>query len=275
MLIDRDLCKLCLIYSRSMDLITLGRGSELSKLLRHIAELIDRSSSRTTMFTESYNYVKSLLNSSDPYINKKERLSELGRKIARMVREHIASRNWDLHTAIKISAASNIIDTSVIGYEPRDLSRAIWDEPAIDEYSEIPRDKRIVIALDNAGEAEVDLVLAETLLRNNYNVAIAVRREAYEIDVTYSDVIDRALDLDIEVVATPNTIPPIAYLADGFAVVKGIANLEAYIEMGRIETLHLFRAKCTVLANIFNVPKNASLIVASKTVKNVAKQIFN
>lgn len=254
-----------------MDLITLGKSSELSKLLKYIAELINKEASRTTIFTESYNYIKNLLNLSDPYIHTKKRLTEVGKRIAKTVRKYVASRNWDLHTAIKISAASNIIDTSVIGYEPKDLDKALWDEPSIDEYREIARDKKIVIVLDNAGEAEIDLVLAETFLRNGYTIAIATRRETYEIDVTYNDIVDRALDLDIEVIVTPNNISPIAYLTDGFAIVKGIANLEAYIELGKIETLHLFRAKCTVLAKIFNVPKNASLIIAGKTVKNATK----
>lgn len=247
----------------------LNRGSELPKLLKYLADLLEQKKSRTAIFAESYNYIKMLSNSPDPYIYVKKRLSETGKAVAKIVREYLADMNWDLHEALKISAAANIIDTSVIGYEPKDLDKAIWDSPAIDEYTEIPKDKKVVLVLDNSGEAEIDLILAETLIKNNYKMAIAVRSEAYEIDVTVNDIINRASELGIEIIVTPSNLSPIAYLQNGFAIVKGIANLETYTELGTIESLHLFRAKCEVLAKIFNVPKNSPLIIAGRTLKKI------
>ncbi len=255
--------------------MALGGGSKLPELLKYIAELLDKGYSRTAIFTESFNYIKELLNSSDPYIYTKRKLSEIGRRVAKIVRKHLANSNWGLHEAIRISAAANIIDTSVIGYEPKDLDKAIWDKPAIDEYTGIPKDKKVVIVLDNAGEAEIDLILAETFIRNGYNTSIAVRKEAYEIDVTYSDIIDQATNLGIEIIATPNNTPPIAYLTEGFAIVKGIANLESYIELETVKSLHLFRAKCEVLAKIFDVPKNSPLILFGDKSRKLLKNLFS
>jgi len=269
LLIDENLCRLCLVYSRSKDLIAFNRGSELPKLLRYIADLLDRKGSRTEIFAESYNYVKMLADFPDPYIYMKKQLTEIGKKVAEKVRRYLAERNWDLHEAIKISAAANIIDTSVIGYEPIELDKAIWDRPAIDEYTEIPKDKKIVIVLDNAGEAEIDFILAETLVRNGYNIAIAVRKEPYEIDIAYHDIADRVTDLNVEIITTPSNISPVAHLKDCFAIIKGIANLESNIEMGMVESLHLFRAKCEVLTKIFNIPKNSPIIITGKVLKNL------
>lgn len=273
MLINENLCRLCLVYSRSKDLIAFNRGSELPRLLRYIADLLDRKNNRTEIFAESYNYVKMLANSFDPYTYMKKQLTDMGRKVVEKVKRYLAERNWDLHEAIKISAAANIIDTSVIGYEPIDLDKAIWDKPAIDKYTEIPKDKKIVIVLDNAGEAEIDLILAETLVRNGYNIAIAVRKEPYEIDITYHDIADRVTDLNIEIITTPGNISPVVHLKDGFAIVKGIANLESNIEIGMVESLHLFRAKCEVLAKIFNVPKNSPIIITGEILKNIFRRI--
>jgi len=269
--IDKDLCILCLIYSRSKDLVTFNKGAETPKLLRYIAEIIEHENSRTEVFTKTYNHIKLLLNSPDPYTYTKRRLTEVGKRVATIVRKYLDEKNWDIHEALKISAAANIIDTSVIGYEPKNLEEAIWDKPAIDEYNyiEIPKNKKIFIVLDNSGEAEIDLILAETLMKKGYNIAIAVRKEAYEIDVTIDDIKDAILNQNIEIIATPRNISPVAYLKNGFAIVKGIANLETYteIEQETIETLHLFRAKCEVLAKIFNVSKNSPLIITGKTIK--------
>jgi len=62
------------------------------------------------------------------------------------------------------------------------------------------------------------------------------------------------------------------YLDDGFIIAKGIANAEAYIEFGKQPSIHLLRAKCDVIANLFNVKKNSILIVSGDTIKNKFKQ---
>jgi uncharacterized protein with ATP-grasp and redox domains len=137
----------------------------------------------------------------------------------------------------------------------------------IEEIPEIPRDRTVYIAVDNAGEAAVDMVLAEALRANGYEVKLAVRSESYEIDVTWEELESIT---GIEVVKTPGNKPPVLYLNEGFIIAKGIANLEAYLEDEEVkETLHLLRAKCNVLAAMFKVPKNAPIIATGRTVREL------
>ena len=148
-----------------------------------------------------------------------------------------------------------------------DLEKAIWDRPWIEEIPEIPRGEIVYIAVDNAGEAAVDILLAEALRANGYEVKLAVRSESYEIDVTWEELESTT---GIEVVKTPGDKPPVLYLNEGFMIAKGIANLEAYLEdEGVKETLHLLRAKCNVIAAMFKVPKNAPIIATGGTVRRL------
>ena len=148
-----------------------------------------------------------------------------------------------------------------------DLEKAVWDRPWIEEIPVIPRDRTVYITVDNAGEAAVDILLAEALRANGYEVKLAVRSESYEIDVTWEELESTT---GIEVVKTPGDKPPVLYLNEGFMIAKGIANLEAYLEdEGVKETLHLLRAKCNVIAAMFKVPKNAPIIATGGTVRRL------
>ncbi len=258
-----DYCKLCLIESRCEDLLYLGRGDLIPQLLKYLGDVI--GASRSEAFTNSYNYVKTLLRSEDPYLKVKEALSAQAVVVAGYVREYLSNHGWDLIKALEFSAAANIIDTSVLGFKPRRLEDVIWDRPAINEFRGIPEDK-VVLALDNVGEFEVDLILAETLIKNGYEVVLAVRSESYEVDITYNEAIKRELPRGIKLTTTPGSIPPSTYVKEGFLISKGIANAEAYVESNQhVKSIHLLRAKCDILSELFSVPKNSPLIVSGET----------
>ncbi|MDK6029125.1 ARMT1-like domain-containing protein [Ignisphaera sp. 4213-co] len=264
MWIDNDYCKLCLIYSRSKDLIDLGCGNKLPALLKKLAKIVDEENSRSKAFTSSFEYIKRVVKNKDPYQEKKNVLKEIGKRIAQNIEKHIASVNWDIREALRISAAANIIDTNVLGYENvHSLDEAIWDKPVIEDIPDIPKNEDIYLVLDNAGEAEVDKVLAKTLIHNGYKVFIVVRSKPYEIDVTIKDFEES----NFNIISTPGSISPIAYIDKGFVIAKGIANAEAYAEFGKTKSLHLLRAKCDVIAKKFGVPKNSVLILSGDRIK--------
>lgn len=266
MWIDDSHCKLCLIYSRSKDLVELGHGDKLPKLLKRLAKIVEEEDSRSEAFAKSFEYIKRLTKSKDPYQERKRMLKEIGKRIAEKVEKHLESVGWDIREAIRISAAANIIDTSVLGYEnTRSLDEAIWDKPAIEDYFEIPKNEDIYVVLDNAGEAEIDKVLAKALMQNGYRTFIVVRNKAYEIDETEGDFDEK----NFNVISTPSSISPVAYIDRGFIIAKGIANAEAYAEFGKTRSLHLLRAKCDVIAKRFGVPKNSVLIVSGDRIKSV------
>jgi len=264
--IDGKLCRLCLVSSRLSDVYRLNMDSEAPRFLRELSELLEEQS-RTEAFTRSFNLVKRMAKSRDPYAGYKRELWTLGWRIARRVEGYLKATGWRLDEALRLAAAANIIDTSVLGYEPVDLEKAIWDRPWIEEIPEIPRGEIVYIAVDNAGEAAVDMVLAEALRANGYEVKLAVRSETYEIDVTWEELESTA---EVEVVKTPGNKPPVLYLNEGFIIAKGIANLEAYLEdEGVKETLHLLRAKCNVIAAMFEVPRNAPIIATGRTIREL------
>lgn len=256
------LCKLCLVHSRTKDLIDLGCPEKVPQLLRFLADVIGKS--RTEAFSESFDYIKVLLNSADPYKERKKELNKATEPVAYNIRRYLAHKSWNLKEALRISAAANIIDTSVLGYESRDLVEAIWEKPALEEHIEIP--KNVYIILDNAGEALIDVALAEIMKRRGHEVIMVVRKESYEIDVLRDDLEAEG----IEIMETQGSTPPVLHV-NGFLIAKGIANLEACIERGRMESLHLFRAKCDVLARMFKVPKNAPVIISRSKVEQYLK----
>lgn len=261
-----DSCKLCLIYSRAKDLIELKCGSKLPNLLQYLAEALAMGS-RSLAFTESFNYIKKLVGSEDPYMTRKKELREIGARLASVVRKYLESINWRVEDALRISAAANIIDTSVLGYQfSDDLDRVIWDRPAMEELIELPKEEVIHLVLDNAGEAEIDKLLAEALMRNGYKVAIVVREDSYEIDVTAKDLDD---ELNVPVIRVPGNKPPVMYIDGGFIVAKGIANAEAYLEFGRGSSLHLLRAKCDVMPKYLGVPKNSAIVISGASLRKL------
>lgn len=266
MWLDNGLCKLCLIYSRTKDIITLGKEDVLPDLLLNLANIIKTGRGRSYVFATTFNMVKRLTDSEDPYATIKAKLDEVGKKLSTIVEKYLEERGWDITEALRLSAAANIVDTSVLGYEAKSLEEAIWDRPVIEEKISIPKNKNVYVVLDNVGEAAVDLLLVKALKIHGYSVSIAVRRESYEIDVTVLDLRDAN---DIHIVEVPGNLSPVFYINEGFIIAKGIANAEAYIEVGRVPSLHLLRAKCDVIAQRFNVPKNSTLIVSGDTLKKV------
>ncbi|MEM2229864.1 MAG: ARMT1-like domain-containing protein [Ignisphaera sp.] len=263
MWIDNGLCKLCLIYSRSKDMINLKKVELLDKMLIELANIIRKNYSRTYAFTYSFNIVKQLTENLDPYRDVKKELNETGRRLSVIVEKYLESVGWNLREALRISAAANIVDTSVLGYEAKNIEECIWDKPVIEEEVEVPKNIDVYIVLDNAGEAAIDLLLAKALKLNGYRVSIVVRKESYEIDILRNDI---ELN-DIDVIETYGNLSPVLYIDKGFVIAKGIANAEAYIEGGKTPSLHLLRAKCDVIARLFKVPKNSVLIVTGETLK--------
>ncbi len=258
--LNRFDCKLCIIFSRTGDLNRLNKPEKISDILRELSILVEESS-RSVAFSRSFSIVAKLVGSTDPYREYKKKLTEIGKKVAETVKRRLENSSWDLGSALRIAAAANIVDTSVLGYRPKKLEEAVWDLPAIEEHVDLP--SNVYYVLDNAGEAQIDLVVAESLERNGIKPTFVVRSEPYEIDVLEEDL------SSYRVVSTPGNVSPVRWISDGFIIAKGIANFEAYIEWGRVPSLHLFRAKCDVLARAFSTPRNAPIVISGEKAKRI------
>ncbi|AFZ70689.1 hypothetical protein Calag_0966 [Caldisphaera lagunensis DSM 15908] len=257
-------CKLCLIENRVKDLIRLKGGDKIPYLLKDLSYQLESNKDRDSLFVDSFNYIKKLIKDEDPYKELKMNLNKIGKEASLIVRKELIENNWNLDLALKFSASANIIDINVLGYEYVDLKDALHDEVKVYEKINLPKEKEIYLIFDNSGEVYIDLLLKESLIKNGYNVKTVIRKNSYEIDVT-SDEIDADIIID-------GNYSPIKKINEGFIIAKGIANLEAYLFSNKkIDTLHLFRAKCEVLAERFNVKKNTPIIISGKNLLNVLK----
>ena len=260
MWLDEADCKLCIITSRTGDLIRLNKPDKLPEILKELSQLLQHPS-RSEAFSFSFQKITELVGNTNPYKEYKEKLDAVGRRVAEAVRQRLQQVSWDLKTALRIAAAANIVDTSVLGYRPKKLEEAVWDLPAIEEYIDLP--PHVYYVLDNAGEAQIDLVVTEALERNGVKSTFVVRSKPYEIDVIEEDL------ASYRVIKTPGNISPVRWLKEGFILAKGIANFEAYIEWGAVPALLLLRAKCDVLSRAFSVPRNAPIIITGEQAKSI------
>ncbi len=257
-------CNLCLIENRVKDLINLKKQDKIPYLLKNLSYQLKSNKDRDSLFVDTFNYIKKLIKDKDPYKDLKMNLNKIGKEASLMIRKELIENNWDLNLALKFSASANIIDTNVLGYEYIDLKEALHDEVKVLSDIDLPNDKVIYLVLDNSGEAYIDLLLKEALIKKGYNVKTVIRKNSYEIDVTSNE-------MDADIIIEGN-YSPIKKVDDGFIIAKGIANLEAYLFSNKkIDSLHLFRAKCEVLADRFNVKKNTPIIINGKKLLKILK----
>jgi Uncharacterized conserved protein len=215
-------CKLCLIESRVSDLIRLGYDDKIPDLLEEISNNLKTGRNRDELFVDTFNYIKKLVKNEDPYKNLKNKLNKIGKKVSLSIRDELIKNNWDVNMALKFSAAANILDSNVLGYEPININNALYDEPKLFGDINIPKNEITYLVLDNSGEVYIDLLLKESLIRNGYNVRTVMRRESYEIDVSINDEI-------IPDIVINGNYSPLRNISNGFLIAKGIANLEAYL----------------------------------------------
>ncbi len=247
--------------------------------------MLEQARTRTELFVESF---RILYGSNDPYANEKNGYNRI---FLRMLSD-LAPRLDDPAEALKILSWANSVDIPAPWYAvaPRDILEGAT--PVGLGFREavklVSTAKRIAIVLDNAGEAVVDIAYAIKLANKGVEVALAARSKPYEVDVTVAEakklveIVSRELGVskpDIEVYGTGTHYPPTAVsevtsVLNTFdaILVKGIANLEAFIEYKLLDpnrTIILFRAKCPVLSSIFGVPLKTPIIAHARRVLEV------
>ena len=265
-------CILCLVHGRIQQVA--GRLDLEARVLAKAAELVAKWPSRTNVFVESYDYVEGLLGVRDYYAERKRELNRAAMDYA--ARVDIPSSAAE---AIQFMAAANGIDISMPQYSPRveKLLRGLGEKPCscglgdreLEDMTSTA--SRLVIVLDNAGEAVFD-ILAGGRIAEAYGLELVLvaRSEPYEIDVTEAEArrLASLLGVRASVVGTGSRLPAFHPTAsrearrvvdspDSMVVVKGIANLEAYMDYWSLYRNHrmvfALRAKCSPLARFFGV----------------------
>ncbi|MEB3825056.1 MAG: ARMT1-like domain-containing protein [Desulfurococcales archaeon] len=262
-------CWSCLVKSRG-----LGKAELESELADSMWD--KASSSRTRAFIESYSIMAERLG-YDPLKEEKARLNEEALEV--VDRDFIG--RLDFRGILKVMAAANAVDWGLEGYRfsIRELLDG-WSEALVMDYPYTEADS-VVVVLDNAGEAVVDLLAAERLKELGFNVVVVARSEFYETDITVDEAVELShrMGLNLTIIGTgsryPGTFyPELPYNLKGLleysdiVLAKGIANLEAASESMPLglsgKFYHLLRAKCIPISEVFDVDVGTPLVTSLK-----------
>ena len=266
-------CVMCLVHGRLQGLR--GRLELEARMLGHIAGLVARWSSRTDVFVESYDYMLRLLGDLDPYRGRKEALNRRALELL----PSLPLGEMGASDLVALMAAANGVDIDMPSYraDDRRVFRGLRDQPQWLGTSPgeveglLHRAERIVVVLDNAGEAVIDVAAAARLAEmTGARLYLVARSLPYEVDVTLAEAaeIRDRLAPGAELVGTGGRHPVFHPRSSDEArrllsarntviLVKGIANLEAYMDNpgsvgDQAQPLFLLRAKCLPLARFFD-----------------------
>ena len=267
-------CVLCLVHGRLQQVA--GRLDLEARVLGHLAGLVARWRSRTEVFVESYEYLERLLG-RDIYEERRRRLNEAALGLL----DKLGLRGRSASSLVELMAAANGVDIAMPGYRPSmdKVFRGLGEQPTWlgagpgDVEALAGGVESLVVVLDNAGEAVIDIAAAAELARRlgASRLYLVARSMPYEVDVTAREasVLASRLAPGALVVGTGGRYPVFyPYSSDearrllrlprSLVLVKGIANLEAFMDypgsLGEdVRALFLLRAKCGPLSRFFGV----------------------
>ncbi|MBN1807662.1 MAG: DUF89 family protein [Planctomycetes bacterium] len=215
-----------------------------------------------------------ILGSQDPYADEKRRYNRKILALLPRLRKEIESSDNPLLAAVRYSLAGNIID---LGIGSRfDLDQEVEQAKsiplAIDAFADLePAVKsadKIMIILDNCGEAAFDRLLIEQL--RGRDIVAVVRKKPIINDVTAEDARDIGIDQFARILDPSQdmlgVVLPLAsegfrrefYSAD-VVISKGQANLETLHGVDR-DVFFLLRAKCPVVARELGVEEGSTVL---------------
>ena len=263
-------CLLCALESRFSELRRLGISdvrvfADLGKVVMDLASL-----GRAAVFIESFNSMVRMIGNADPHADEKAMLERVASELISKLR-----LSDDVLDYVRLAASANSVDIPMRGYDFRveDLVNRILEEPIwlgtdpASLRSRLSNARSVAYLVDNAGEFQFDLLLIRKLSSMDVNVVVYARSRPYEVDVTYEYVTSLAGGFRVR--ALPGNYSAFWYddvvgeLASYDLVIsKGLDNLETFMERrpGLSNVLFLFRAKCPLIARLFNVEKDRPII---------------
>ena len=259
-----------------------ARREILRLCLRQLSETLDYSLPPSYHITSLHRLVKEFLGLQVPFCERRERLNEIGMKIADQVRyegRELLGLSRFRHFAIWALAGNTLDSRSAgTGYAfcpeatPEHLSSYLSKGLAVDQLSllfeKIQGAKRVLYIHDNVGELALDAAFIEEIRRSSGPIISALRGGAITSDATYEDGLVIGLDRvsDRMILAGPDTLgisfrEMSAELAEelrqaSFILAKGQANyyvLSEYRSQIQGEVFLLFSSKCDPVASRFGL----------------------
>lgn len=288
------LCYLCLAKSRET-LVHLGLDYVLRRAIRS-------SHRRSQAFYEPFRFAHeySVNGYREHFEIRKLELNLLAYEILPKILDYAENRLQHLEDLLALLASTNSVDVPMMGYKfvanryLLDIVKGAEKAKLLAKvHTNLTSLRRVTIFVDNAGETLIDIAILAKLAQKFgiEKLTIFVRRDPYEVDVTYQDLTNLVIEMlqdtidDIEVNIVPRRPYPLVpadekindIIKADIILIKGIANFECFLEdmredLARVyheNTFLLFRAKCPVLASFFNVPIGTPIVIDKLFIEEV------
>jgi damage-control phosphatase, subfamily I len=228
---------------------------------------IDFSTSPAEVLSGAVATALKTLGAGDPMSGEREKLRiQLGPLVDYFQNEIAAEAS--IEVAIRAAASANLVDQCAL--KRFDLVTAIkaafqagfacGRQRMSRVLERIEKARQIVYLLDNAGEADIDLLLVKQLVKRGKKVTLVVKSAGLLHDVTMNDLeaahpkIETGSSLmGAQSVLCSEEFAQAMAQAD-FVIAKGSANYETF-EPGACPVLYLLTAKCSVIARELGIKK--------------------
>ncbi len=240
----------------------------------------------TMLATKLFRYMKKALNNPDPYIEEKTLLNKEALKLYENVKAFVLSGSSveeRLVKAIRFSIIGNLLDIGVLNYTPPTVEEIIEKALKMDIYGDLEKaakillnSKKVVVVLDNAGEAVFDRLLADVLRANGSKVSAIVKGGSFQNDMTIHDAALAELDKSFDEVIDSGTDASSIFLDElsekarkaideaESIVFKGMANYEYVTEIENVikkPIIYLLVAKCLPVSIASGIPLGKAGVV--------------
>lgn len=274
-MIIRPQCLVC-ILNRRLNEISNSKLEEKEKLQaqRHIikkcSSMLRKELTTNELASILYSEVKKLLEEEDPYKEFKKKAYKIVNKFSKNFENKISKLNFEekIKKIVTVSSFMNFLDPSTkFGLSPEEALTKIYSSKLVrNEVDELihylSRAKKVLIILDNAGEAAIDLLLVKELSKMGLDIKILAKGKPYQNDVTYEEAKKLGFNSYGSLISTktdsegiieelvPKNIIKLLKKTD-LIIAKGVANLESfYYKKPQKPTFNILATKCEVISNI-------------------------
>lgn len=285
-------CIACQVKVRFRDIVKLfpdekQRMEALKAVIKVINDrIVDNTLNPVRLATELFRLLKSLSRVTDPYAKEKAEANKLALSVYPSIRSHVMAINSPeqrVVEALRVSLVGNLIDFGVAEHTPPSISELLSILKTLHIHGDpkaaakaLLKAKRIVVLMDNSGEAVFDRIIADTLRPLGKEVIAIVKGGAFQNDITIHEAKDAGLYESFDEVVSTGTDAASIFLDEvseevlkiikhsDIIVSKGMANYEYLTDIERIlrkTVLYLLIAKCEPIAIDTRAIKGAALTI--------------
>ncbi len=281
-------CVPCQVEVRKRDIDKVLSDDNLKMLLvcatcRLLHDLIRRGfKTAPEIATVLYRFIRAETGIDDPYRAEKKIANERGldlyHKLKRVV-EETNNVEHRLDLAVRVALLGNSIDLGVAGYTPPPVEQLVKELENMSVIGKLPvlKGKNILYLMDNAGEAALDKILAETLVDLGNKVTGVVKAGPFQNDVTTEDVHDLKLEESFTRIIDTGTDAASIFVNEigeelrcalksaDLIIAKGMAHFEYITEIEHVigkPIFYMFKIKCRPVSIETSLPVGSYVVLS-------------